>query len=235
MDDGARLEKKKRRSPVKAPVIGWKIVNKYVCNAIGKVLTKARQRDKIAAKRRADPEKYASINQAAQAKFYKDHKTKVLQWNKEQREKKHAAYLERTRKQRKQRRLTDKEFVIKDRLRSRLSSALKRQKASKPSDTFSLVGCASTDLWKHISLKPAEVIDHIFPFELYDLHDGEQVGRVMHYSNLQPLTEPENRDKGTQLPTKAMAAKVDPSCWPDGITMDMLPDIYPGWSTALRM
>ena len=32
-----------------------------------------------------------------------------------------------------------------------------------------------------------------------------------------------------------MAAKVDPACWPDVITMDMLPDIYPGWATPLRM
>ena len=32
-----------------------------------------------------------------------------------------------------------------------------------------------------------------------------------------------------------MAAKVDRDKWPPGITEDMLPDIYPGWATPLRM
>ena len=57
----------------------------------------------------------------------------------------------------------------------------------------------------------------------------------MHYSNLQLLTAEENAFKRGRLPTKAMAARVDRSCWPDGITEDMLPDIYPGWRTPLRM
>ena len=50
-----------------------------------------------------------------------------------------------------------------------------------------------------------------------------------------PLLTSENKVKCNKLPTKAMAAKVTRSCWPDGITMDMLPDIYPGWRTPLRM
>ena len=57
----------------------------------------------------------------------------------------------------------------------------------------------------------------------------------MSVSNTQLLAMQENRSKSNKLPTKAMAAKVDPACWPDGITMDMLPDIYPGWRTPLRM
>ena len=58
---------------------------------------------------------------------------------------------------------------------------------------------------------------------------------MMNWSNLQPLTAAENIDKRDKLPTKAMAASVDPSCWPDGINMDDLPEIYPGWATPLRM
>ena len=57
----------------------------------------------------------------------------------------------------------------------------------------------------------------------------------MHKSNMQPLTALENGMKGARLPTKAMAAKVDRSCWPDGVTEDMLPTIYPDWSSPLRM
>ena len=59
--------------------------------------------------------------------------------------------------------------------------------------------------------------------------------KVMNITNLQPLTKEENRQKWDKLPTKAMAAKVDRSCWPDGVTEDMLPDKYDGWATPLRM
>jgi len=60
------------------------------------------------------------------------------------------------------------------------------------------------------------------------------LGRRPH-SNVQPLTKNENINKSAKLPTKAMAAKVERWAWPDGVTEDMLPDIYPGWATALRM
>ena len=75
--------------------------------------------------------------------------------------------------------------------------------------------------------------DHIFSFTFYNMKTEQH--KVMHFTNYQPLTPRENRQKWNKLPTKAMAAKVDPACWPDGITMDMLPDIYPGWATPLRM
>ena len=78
-------------------------------------------------------------------------------------------------------------------------------------------------------------IDHIFPISLFDCTVTENQYKCCHFTNLQPLTRDENRLKSNKLPTKAMASKVDPSCWPDGYTMDMLPDIYPGWATPLRM
>ena len=78
-------------------------------------------------------------------------------------------------------------------------------------------------------------IDHIFALALYDLRNPQNVARVMHWSNLQLLTRVENQWKTDKLPTKAMAAKVPRELWPDGITEDMLPDIYPGWRTPLRM
>ena len=80
-----------------------------------------------------------------------------------------------------------------------------------------------------------EEVDHVFPLDIYDLAFESTQYKAMHWSNLQPLTRAENANKKSKLPTKAMAARVDPACWPDGVTMDMLPDIYPGWATPLRM
>ena len=84
-------------------------------------------------------------------------------------------------------------------------------------------------------LVSASEVDHIFPLSRFNLALAHNVAAVMHWSNLQLLTSNENKWKNDRLPTKAMAAKVDHSCWPDGITVDMLPDIYPGWATPLRM
>lgn len=202
---------------------------------IGKVIKKAKNRREMALKRRERPEHYKQVNKAAQAKFYKDHKEKVLAWNKEQREEKHDRFLERTRNQRKLRRLTDEEFVLKDRMRARLSSALRRKGAVKVGNTMDMIGCSVEHLRSLLTLRDGMQTDHIFPFECYNLHDPVYQKKVCHYSNLQSLTEDENRNKSTKLPTKAMAAKVDRSCWPDGVTEDMLPDKYDGWATPLRM
>jgi hypothetical protein len=78
-------------------------------------------------------------------------------------------------------------------------------------------------------------IDHVFPLKCYDLSNEYQQRNAQHYSNTQALQANENLCKGAKLPTKAMAAKVDRDKWPPGITEDMLPDIYPGWATPLRM
>jgi hypothetical protein len=78
-------------------------------------------------------------------------------------------------------------------------------------------------------------VDHVFPIKCYDLREETQKAAATHYTNLQLLLPTENHHKSAKLPTKAMAAKVDRDKWPPGITDDMLPDIYPGWATPLRM
>tara|TARA_B110001452_G_C15089561_1_gene380159 strand:- start:105 stop:749 length:645 start_codon:yes stop_codon:yes gene_type:complete len=197
--------------------------------------------DLLAEKRRLhrlnNPETTKKVQDKARKKFYKDKKEKVLKWNREYRAKNYEDYLKRTRKERKQRRKVDPGYVIKDRLRARLRSALKRKGALKQDTTARLLSCNVDDFIKMFGAVPEGcVIDHIFPFELYDLHSKASVKKVMHWSNLQILTEAENRNKGTQLPTKAMADKtLQCDVWPDGLTWDSLPDQYDGWVNGLRM
>ena len=78
-------------------------------------------------------------------------------------------------------------------------------------------------------------VDHIFPMSRYNCLLESEQRKVMHWSNFQPLPAEENLYKSDKLPTKAMAAKVARWAWPDGVTEDMLPDIYDGWATPLRM
>ena len=132
-------------------------------------------------------------------------------------------------------------LAIKARMRARLTNCLKKITGSKADNTDNLIQCSPIELVDHLRRQMPEFdtschhIDHIFPFNVFDNGDEMNQRRVMNWSNTQPLTQSENIQKGHRLPTKAMAAKVDPSCWPDGVTMEMLPDIYPGWATPLRM
>ena len=105
-----------------------------------------------------------------------------------------------------------------------------------------MIGCGAVQLMRHFNAqlteedtKGAVHVDHIFPMARSDLITPAGAQKANHFTNLQPLPARDNCSKKDRLPTKAMAAKVDPACWPDGITMDMLPDIYPGWATPLRM
>jgi hypothetical protein len=136
---------------------------------------------------------------------------------------------------------SDTAYAIRNRLLRRLKVAVQSAKVKKAAGTMQLVGCDLATLRGHIdnqlggrSLDHYQ-LDHIFPFVRYNLQLASQQRRVMHYTNLQPLSTSENTSKNDRLPTKAMAAKVDRCCWPDGVTEDMLPTIYPGWSSPLRM
>lgn len=134
----------------------------------------------------------------------------------------------------KKRRLTDPSYVAACRLRSRIGNFLRNKGMDKDSSTFQMIGCTSEELSRHLGIGDnlaGRHIDHVFPLAKFA---GEK-WKVNHYSNLQLLTREENLDKSDKLPTKAMAAKVDRDKWPPGITEDMLPDIYPGWATPLRM
>ena len=140
----------------------------------------------------------------------------------------------------KKRRAEDGVFRLKCRMRARIGQALKNageSSTAKVDCTVNMFGCTPTELIEHLEKYGDNIsacdVDHIFPIDAYDVVNDQL--KYMHFTNMQLLTEHENRKKSKTLPTKEMAAKVDRNCWPDGITMDMLPDIYPGWATPLRM
>lgn len=145
-------------------------------------------------------------------------------------------------KKKKKRMVEDPAFRVRIRLMDRLHSAMKNFNIGmKVEATMKLVGASPERVASHLESsrdgRDGDLhIDHIFPFHCFtDLASAATQKRVMHFSNLQLLTVKENTNKKIRLPTKAMAAKVDRDKWPPEITEDMLPDIYPGWATPLRM
>jgi len=137
------------------------------------------------------------------------------------------------------RRVNDAAYRVERNLRSRLADYARTHGFIKGASTEKMLRCSWVEFEARMRFMDEDHVnceyDHIFPMSLYDLSSTANQMRCMHHTNFQPLTRTENRTKSKKLPTKEMAARVDPACWPDGITMDMLPDIYPGWATPLRM
>lgn len=229
---------------------GYKCVNVLAQRAIRKVVTKARNRERERERARANPEK----NRARAKDWAKS--------NPDRKKHQDADYFARNREHRlkgmrnyaatnratlrakasireKERRETDSKFVIVGRLRARLGAFTRERNVPKSGHTFELIGASPEEVRTHLEVDALTIrehqIDHIFALASYDIQLPSNQQRAMNISNMQLLSQKENKDKSDKLPTKAMAAKVPRELWPDGITEDMLPDIYPGWRTPLRM
>lgn len=215
-----------------SPPVGYVCVQKLVQSAIRTALAKHSVRE---ARRRyvnAFPEKAKATVAKCRKACYEKNKTAYLATNKAW----EKANAERTRtiwRKMQARKRSTPHGVVVNRLRNRLSAALRRGKANKAGKTLSMIGCSSADLAGRIEALVPDGhnlgdchIDHIFPFACYDLNDSAQQARVMHWSNLQVLLPVDNLRKKNALPTKSMAAQVEAWAWPDGVAMEDLPDAY---------
>src|SRR3989344_1132962 len=108
-----------------------------------------------------------------------------------------------SRKDKKLRRQTDINFLIRNRLRRSLNHAL-----TKYSKTGKIMSSKNYGIdWKEIieSLKPFPIdlkkfeIDHIIPMHTFDLTNPEEVKKAFSPSNLQWLTIKENREKSGKI------------------------------------
>lgn len=227
--------------------LGYACVNVLVQKAIGRVITRAKYRVRASTWHKANKER-ANQQSADRHKKHREHNKSVMR---EYHHKHRAGQLKKMKLWRcekgteyyQHKRATDPAFVVAERCRDRLNAFLaSKNGAKKANSTMALVGCSAKELHRQLyddcngrDFQECE-IDHVFPFASFKNDDLDSMQRkVMHRTNVQPLTVCENRNKWDKLPTKAMAAKVDRSCWPDGVTEDMLPEKYPGWSTPLRM
>lgn len=226
------------RDAGKPKPVGYVCINKVVQSALRGVLKKARKRTRM---RNLDDEKRAERNRR-NAEWAARNKTRMRamidDWIRHNRQ--HRRERENARNA--ERRQTDDTFVVKRRCRARLGGYLKGKGASKADSTFTQVCLTPKELTEHVVSQLHEDedlidmrLDHIFPMASYNVCDDHEQRQMMHYSNMQPLTSFENGSKGDRYPTKAMAAKVERWAWPPDVTEDMLPEIYEGWSTPLRM
>ena len=100
-------------------------------------------------------------------------------------------------------------FKIKDNMRRRIRTALKKNGGKKTKRTMKLVGCTAEQLKQYIEkqFKPGMSweqrdsfhIDHIIPCASFDLTKLSEQKKCFHYTNLQPLYPIENIKKGAKL------------------------------------
>jgi hypothetical protein len=123
-----------------------------------------------------------------------------------QREKKKIS--ERSKKYNKNRLHSDVLFKLKTYVRNRISKFLKFKKISKKNRTFEIVGCCPESLKLHIEKQFTEGmswelmgskihIDHIIP--LSSAKTEEEIYKLCHYTNLQPLWASDNLRKYNKI------------------------------------
>jgi hypothetical protein len=107
----------------------------------------------------------------------------------------------------KERMKNDPIFHISQKLRARLRDYLKKNEISKKNKTFVIIGCSPENLKKYLEEKFYEGmswdnrnlwdIDHIIP--LSSSKTIEDVEKLSHYTNLQPMWRIENLKKGCKI------------------------------------
>jgi len=116
-------------------------------------------------------------------------------------------YKKRKQEQRKERRKTDPIFVIINNVRCRIYKYLNKNNITKKNKTFDLVGCQPFELKQYLEKKFIDEmswenkgkwhIDHIIP--LSSAKTEEELYKLCHYTNLQPLWAEDNIKKGNKI------------------------------------
>lgn len=111
---------------------------------------------------------------------------------------------------RRERRATDIQFVLADRMRANIGRALRRNWILKSKRTFEMVGCTVEELKLHLEkqfvggmsweTRDKWHADHIIPIVAFDLTDAEEMKWAFNWQNLQPLPCLVNHQKSDKIP-----------------------------------
>jgi hypothetical protein len=140
-------------------------------------------------------------------KYYHRDVEKSRRYLKEWRQKNLETRRKQQREYNQRKRLTDPLFLAKGRLRGRLRKMIQLKKFSKKSKTSDTIGCSWEQLRDYIESQFISRmswgnrhlwhIDHIIP--LSSAKTIEELEKLCHYTNLQPLWAADNMSKGSKL------------------------------------
>lgn len=160
--------------------------------------------------RRENPEWVNKINHKNYINNKEYNRERIRNWygeNPEKRKIYRENYKPRKRERRKERRENDIIFNLVNRLRGRLYKYLKVNQIRKTNRTFDIVGCTPEYLKEHLEKQFVSGmswenrdewhIDHIIP--LSSANSEEELYKLCHYTNLQPLWAEENIKKSNKI------------------------------------
>jgi hypothetical protein len=139
--------------------------------------------------------------------YYKENKDKILSVNKEYHKKNVNKIRVRKKNYTKQKRSSDIMFKLKETVRKRILNFIKTKNIKKNFKTFEIIGCTPEFLIKHLEQqfsfgmswenKSEWHIDHIIP--LSSAKNENELYKLCHYTNLQPLWAKENIKKSNKI------------------------------------
>jgi hypothetical protein len=155
-------------------------------------------------RREKNPEKVFNYNK----KYKEENKERLVKSNKNYREKNLEKILKYNIEYKKKRRHSDPFYNLTCNIRSRITTFLKLKNISKNNKTFEIVGCTQEFLKEHIEKQFTKGmswdlmgkhihIDHIIP--LSSSKTEEEVYKLCHYTNLQPLWSEDNLKKSNKI------------------------------------
>lgn len=174
--------------------------------------------------RKIESKKYRENNKERRSKTLKDYYDnntekellrfkKYREENKEKRaetvKKSNLKHKDKIRQREKNRLQTDPVYKLKKTVRERVSAFLRSKNMTKNHPTFELVGCTPQQLKEHLEKQFREGmtwenhgkygwhIDHIIP--LSSATTEEELYKLCHFTNLQPLWAEENLSKGNRI------------------------------------
>ena len=144
-----------------------------------------------------------------QKQYYLENREKERKRQKEWKQKNSEKWLSYKKLYNNKRRKEDPEYKISINLRVRLWNALKGN--YKSGSAVRDLGCSISELKQHLENQFQDGmtwdnynmhgwhIDHILPLSVFDLTDHEQLKKVCHYTNLQPLWAKDNLSKSDSI------------------------------------
>ena len=140
--------------------------------------------------------------------YYLKNKEKLKIWVKNNKEKINKIQ----KKYQKKRRLNDDLFKLTGNIRSLINISIKKQGYTKRTKTYQILGCTFEDFKQHLEKQfkydmnwnniGQWHIDHIYPVSL--AKDEEEIIKLNHYTNFQPMWAKENISKGNKIIEKQL-------------------------------
>jgi hypothetical protein len=139
-------------------------------------------------------------NKEKNKEYYKEYRKEYYKNNKE----KHKEYCKEYIKNRMQ---IDPLFKLKCNIRSLIRTSIKNKGFTKSSQTYNILGCTYEEFKKHLENQFTKGmnwenqgewhLDHIYPVSL--AKDEEELYKLNHYTNFQPLWAEDNLKKGNKV------------------------------------